>query len=387
MAGFVDPVTCLAIATLMALLNGGILGLVHRDLPEALRPSAVDWRISTLLMAGGSIFLAVQAYGPPGFILPLANGMLVLGLTGYWRALRRFYGEPDTPWLLVPPVLGTVGVYWFAAQQPSLTARVVVVSVLWVVVLVGAIRTLHRGADGAMSRRVLAGIFLVVTIFMAVRAFYFALAPAALSSVVDRGSWINLVTLMVAGVLPVIGTTAFLLLCSDRIRRQWERAASTDYLTGLANRRTLGTEGELRLERARANGDQLAVAVVDVDHFKSINDSYGHDIGDLALKHVASRLRAVCRGGDLPARQGGEEFVVLLDRIEGSQAKSAGERMRRAVEAQPFVAEGIERTITVSIGVAALSSADRHFDDLLRRADLALYAAKGGGRNRVELAE
>ncbi len=385
-AALLDPVTCFAIVALMTLMNGGILVLVHRDLPEAIRSSALDWLMSTLLMAGGSLLLVLQAYAPPGFILPLANGLLMLGLTGYWRALRRFYGKPDSPWLIAPPLGGTLGIYWFAAQQPHLTARVVLSAVVWLVVLIGAISTLRSATEDAKSRRVLAAIFIVVATFTLARGIYFVVRPAQ-TGTVTAPSLINLITPLVVGILPLIGTTTFLLLCSDRIRRQWERAASTDYLTGLANRRTLGSEGERRVQRARANGDQLAIAVVDVDHFKSFNDHYGHEIGDLALKHVASRLKAACRGGDLPARHGGEEFVVLFDRIDALQARNASERMRLAVESEPFLIEGSPQTITVSIGVAALSPTDETFDDLLRRGDQALYAAKTGGRNRVELAE
>lgn len=383
-----DPVTCLVIATLMSLLNGGILGLMHRDLPESLRPSAVDWRISTLLIAGGSILLAVQQFGPLGFILPVANGMLMFGLAGYWRALRRFYGEPDTPWLLAAPLLGIAGIFWFSAITPHFVARVCVATATWDFMLVGSVWTLRKPQpDKAVSRRVLAIIFLTIAAFMALRAAYFLFAPGSVGTIVDRKNWVNMVTPLFVAVIPVIGTTGFLLLCSERIRRQWERAASTDYLTGLANRLTLGSEGDRRMEQARAHGDRLAVAVVDVDHFKSINDRFGHDVGDLALKHVAKQLQAACRGKDLPARQGGEEFVIVFDRIEPSQAKSAGERMRVAVEAEPFLVDGTPHKVTVSIGVAALVSADAHFDDLLRRADQALYAAKAGGRNRVELAE
>lgn len=382
-----DPVTCLAVTTVLTLLNGAILGFVHRDLPEALRPSAIAWRISTLLIAGGCVFLAVQEFGPPAFLLPLANGMLALGVSGYWCALRRFYGEPETPWMLVPPTFVVAGVWWFVAIQPSFAVRVALVSLGWLVPLGGSIRTLLRASERAVSRAVLVGIFAIVGSFLLLRAIYFVAEPHAVETVTDRGSLMNFATPLVTAILPVIGTNAFLLLCSDRIRRQWERAASTDYLTGLANRRTLGAEGDLRIERARRNGDRLAIAVVDVDHFKSINDRYGHDVGDLALKHVASQLQAACRGQDLPARQGGEEFVVLFDRIEPSQAVSAGERMRLAVEAQPFRAGDVVHPITVSIGVAALNATDKQFADLLRRADQALYAAKLSGRNRVEFSE
>lgn len=383
-----DPLTGFVIATLMMLLNGGVLGLMHRDLPEALRPSAVSWRIGTLLQAGGCILLAVHNYLPPAFVLPLGNGMIMLGMTGYWRALRQFYGLPDTVWLLLPMLFGTLGIYWYAAQQPNLPIRVLIASLVWVVILIGATLTLRQPGqrDAAMSRRVLAGLFITLAVFMVLRTVYFLSFPAPAGSVLDRSSWMNMITPLIAAILPVIGTTAFLLLVSERIRRQWERAASTDYLTGLANRRTIANWGDQRMQAARRLGQGLSVALIDIDHFKSVNDRFGHDIGDAALKHVAARIESACRAQDLPGRQGGEEFVAVFDQLDQSQALAAGERLRLAVQAAPFATEALSLPITVSVGMATLSPNDRIFDDLLRRADLALYAAKGNGRNRVELA-
>ncbi len=383
-----DPLTVFTIATLMMLANGGVLGLMHKDLPPSLQPSAVSWRIATLLNAGGCILFVVQRQLPPAFILPLANGLILLGFTGYWRALRQFYGKPDSFWLLLPFLLGCVGIYWFVEVRPDTGMRIFIVSIVWIVIMLASVAILRAQSsrDTAVSRRVMAGIFLAVTAFTALRAVYFvAVGVSPNFSVLDNISWINVVTPMIAAILPVIGTTAFLLMCSERIRRQWERAASTDYLTGLANRRTLADAGEKRFAVARQKGG-FAVALIDIDHFKSINDRFGHDIGDFALKHVAAHLESACRGAELPARQGGEEFVVLFDSVEEAQAEAAGERLRQAVSAQPFVTGEISLPITVSIGVAVQQETDRDFDDLLRRADQALYAAKAGGRNRVELA-
>jgi diguanylate cyclase (GGDEF)-like protein len=379
-----DPVTAFAIATFMMLLNGGVLGLVHGDLPESLRPSAKSWRIATLLIAGGCVLLAVQTYLPPAFVLPLANGLLLLGLAGYWHSLRQFYGQPARAALLVPPLLGAFGVYVFARHFPDLSIRVAIVTAAWAVLLGGSIHTLQRQAhaDRAVSRRVLAAIFAVSLLFILVRGLLLPGLPVA--TIVDAGPWINLVTPIVASILPVIGTTAFLLLCSERIRRDWEHAASTDNLTGLANRRVLAGEGARLLREAQARSEALSVAVVDIDHFKQLNDSFGHDTGDVALRHVADCLRRACDDRHLPARQGGEEFVVLLPRARADAAQAAAERIRRAIESAPFVLrEGQTRCITVSIGLATLQPGDRQFDDLLRRADRGLYAAKSAGRNRV----
>ncbi len=380
-----DPVTVFIIATLMMLANGGVLGLMHRDLPQALQPAAVSWRIATLLIAGGCVLFTVQAHFHPGFILPLANGLVMLGFTGYWRSLRQFYGMPERWWLLLPFLVATAGVFWFSALRPDTGARILFVSLAWSFIMLACVRILlaQSSRDVAVSRRVMAGIFMAVTVFTLLRALYFIVVGIHPDfRVTDAASWMNVVTPMIAAALPVIGTTAFLLMCSERIRRQWERAASTDYLTGLANRRTLADAGEKRF--AEANG--MAVAIIDIDHFKSINDRFGHDIGDVALKHVAVSLEAACREAELPARQGGEEFVVLFAGADGEGAYAAGERLRLAVAERPFVAGELNLPVTVSIGVAVQGPADRHFDDVLRRADEALYAAKSGGRNRVEVA-
>lgn len=385
-----SPEIAYIIGALMMLANGGVLGLVHRDLLPALRPSAVSWRIGTLLIAGGCLVILTQRELPPGFVLPVANGLIMLGLTGYWRALRQFYGLADRFWLLLPAAIGTLGVFWFAAIEQNIGARVFIVTLCWLTLFSACAATLlsPRQNDTALSRRALAGIFIFAALFSFVRlAIFLNAGGTPVTSVIEPGSWINLATPMMAGILPVVGTTAFLLMCSERLRRQLERAASTDYLTGLANRRTLAEAGERRFRAARAGGETLAVALVDIDHFKSVNDRYGHETGDLALKHVAATLEQNCRAGELPGRQGGEEFVVVLCPAGREEALAFGERLRAAVAATPFTSDGISLNVSISVGIACLSADDDSFDRLLGRADHALYAAKANGRNRVESAD
>lgn len=386
-----DPVTIFFIATLMMLANGGVLGLMHKDLPLPMRPAAASWRIATLLFAGGSILFAAQGLNPPAYTLALANALVMFGFTGYLRALRQFYGLKDQLWVMVPAALGTVAVFWLTLGTADVGGRILTVSVVWSVLMVACIVVLvsQERRDGARSRRVMAGLFTAVALFVLFRAGYFVVIgvnPAF--SVLGAGAWMSIATPMVAATLPVIGTTAFLLMCSERIRRQWERAASTDYLTGLPNRRTLVEMGLKRFEQARTSvaSGGFGLAIVDIDHFKRINDEHGHEMGDVALKHVAGRLQSACRGAELPARQGGEEFVVLFDNLQLHDAPAAGERLRQAVAQAPFTAGDLVLPLTVSIGLAVLRADDTHFDSLLRRADEALYVAKATGRNRVEIA-
>ena len=162
--------------------------------------------------------------------------------------------------------------------------------------------------------------------------------------------------------------------------------ATTDVLTGLPNRRHLMTEVETEIARARRSGRPLALALLDIDHFKSINDRHGHPAGDAALREVAEVLRTVTRIGDLLGRFGGEEFVVLMPDTRLDQAEFGAERLRKAIEARimRFPGGGTGR-VTVSTGVALLAG-DEGCDQLVSRADGALYEAKAEGRNLVRLA-
>lgn len=384
-----DPITIFIVATLMMLANGTVLGLMHKDLPVLLRPCAETWRIATLLLAGSAVLYAVQYELPLGLVSPMANGMVMLGCTGYWRALRQFDGVPDRWWMLVPALAGIGGVVWFAGVRPDTPSRILLLSGVVALVLMAGTLQLVRGGTGerARSRSALAGLFFLVGLFVAFRAAYFLVRRVGPSfNITGEGAWINAASPLVTALLPVVGTTAFLFMCSQRIGRQWELAAATDYLTGLANRRTLLAEGERRFAAGRQSGTPLALALIDVDHFKAINDGHGHEVGDKALQHVAGQLQAAAHGLDFVARHGGEEFVVLLDLGPHGDAHVAGERLRLSVAATPFTEGAASVPITISVGIAKQADGDTSLDQMLRRADDALYVAKRSGRNRVEMA-
>jgi two-component system, cell cycle response regulator len=161
--------------------------------------------------------------------------------------------------------------------------------------------------------------------------------------------------------------------------------AVTDPLTKLHNRRYLDNHLSALFEESTLRGLPVSVLLLDIDHFKSINDTYGHDAGDEVLREFANRVRALTRGIDIVARFGGEEVVVLMPDTPLEGAHTVAERIRERIGATPFSIHRGTRTveITVSIGVAARRAEDGEADALLKRADLALYKAKGDGRDRV----
>jgi len=161
--------------------------------------------------------------------------------------------------------------------------------------------------------------------------------------------------------------------------------AVTDGLTGLHNRRYLDSHLQTLFDRAMARRRPLSVMMTDLDRFKSVNDTYGHDAGDEVLREFARRLRQNIRGIDLACRYGGEEFVVVMPDTEGHIAEKVAERIRAEIAREPFPigADGKTLDVTISIGVSALKRGADSVTDLLKRADVALYEAKKAGRNRV----
>jgi two-component system cell cycle response regulator len=161
--------------------------------------------------------------------------------------------------------------------------------------------------------------------------------------------------------------------------------AITDALTGLFNRRYMESHLASLLEQASARGKPLAVLVLDIDYFKSINDNHGHDAGDDVLREFALRIKRSIRGIDLACRFRGEEFVVVMPETDITVAAMVAERLRRRIAAEPFAinAGGNSIPVTISIGIAALRGAEDNAASVLKRADQALYRAKRDGRNRV----
>jgi diguanylate cyclase (GGDEF)-like protein len=187
------------------------------------------------------------------------------------------------------------------------------------------------------------------------------------------------------GVIPIVMATLLLSLVNARLHHQWRNRALTDELTGAMTRRALGELAPPLIELARQRQHDMAVLMLDLDHFKVINDSHGHATGDKVLKLAASTLQAHVRHDALLARYGGEEFVALVPVDDLIAARRVAERLRLAIEnADWSPAVRLDKGITVSVGVALVGTGQT-LDEALQRADVALYAAKNDGRNRVRV--
>ena len=162
-----------------------------------------------------------------------------------------------------------------------------------------------------------------------------------------------------------------------------ERLAAIDGMTGLNNRRTFLELAETEWTRFRRYGRPMGLLMFDIDHFKRVNDTYGHDAGDEVIKTVVDILQKQKRASDIAGRLGGEEFALVLPEATLDSAVGAGERLRKLVAEHVIAAGGTRIPVTISVGASICHAATSGVEELIKQADLALYEAKRGGRNRV----
>ncbi len=392
MAWSFDPRTAILIGALVTWLIAGMLVLNWRSLPGNVRPSLRWWLAGIALHPLGFMLIALRDLVPDWAMIALGATSLGAAFSCMAIALRSFYGLPERRMLLsvITVMLGAAAV-WFTFFAPHLQSRIIIVHVLLAILIGSGARAVFR-RDGPRGRvpRITGALFALVTILVLMRAGLEAFWPIA-SDQLMRATPVNLASIGALLLLPVLATVGFLLMCAESAQIQLERMARVDYLTGIYNRRAIDDLAKRAISAARRHGVALAIIIVDLDHFKAVNDEHGHQCGDNALVEAVRRMREIVRSEDLVGRQGGEEFVVVMPDIDLASAQAAAERLRRSFSETPMaIHDGdvpINVALTISIGVAALEPSDQQFSHLLRRADQALYAAKAAGRNQVMVAD
>jgi diguanylate cyclase (GGDEF)-like protein len=339
----------------VAYLVGGLSGLIWR-LGDVVSPPLPAWF--------------------PNILLFIAVGMI-------WSAARVFHGRPVLWGSMCLGAIVWLAAYWSPAFIESAALRLVVSSMIVAGYTFLTATELWRERRKAV-RRQWPAIFVPILHGM---VFLFPVGLAALSQgngMLNLGTgWIAVYAIEV--VLYVVGAAfVVLVLAKDRTVRHYKMVAATDSLTDLLNRRGFFEAcGEIMGNR-RLSKEPVSVLAFDLDHFKKINDTHGHQAGDATLHLFASIAKKTLRAGDAIGRLGGEEFVALLP-ANLAEAGIAAERVRNAFEKASALPGG-HATATVSIGIAS-GSPSAKIDDLISCADIALYRAKANGRNRVEAAD
>lgn len=219
-------------------------------------------------------------------------------------------------------------------------------------------------------------------IALLLRGFYVLLNPD-LNNEDQSSNQVVGITLFVIAMAQVTITSGMLMMVSNRFAERLSRLTLLDGLTGAYNRIGLERLGARTLTRARRESRNISLAMIDADHFKAINDNYGHPIGDEVLRHLAGLLSAQLRPNDMVVRYGGEEFLLILDGISQKAAVAIVDRLRLQIEQSPLVIDSKTIAYTVSIGVTSTDVCGYDLKKLISIADGSLYQAKQSGRNRV----
>lgn len=310
----------------------------------------------------------------------------MLSVWALWQGIRRFEGRTLVIWPAFAVTIGWLLFVTIPATGENLIARILVVSAI-VAAFCGltAWELRSDAAVGLPSRQALMATFLSFAALMLIRAVLAAVAPFPVGALPADPLWLAVFTVLVFGHF-IFSASLFLAMTRERREAQQRTYALSDPLTGLMNRRAFSDFAE-RMSRRRAGLRRgLAVLVLDLDHFKSINDRHGHEAGDRMLRLFASTAESSVRATDELFRMGGEEFCFVLPETTVSEAKMVAERIRTAFEAAAVETAAGRASTTVSIGVAG-TSFDIPLNALVAAADTAVYAAKAQGRNCVVVAE
>lgn len=376
--------TLLIIATILMGLVTAVIGAMwyfNRQIP-GLR----NWALSYGL--GFAFCLLCLFYTNTNAVWFVVGAQSLLFLTAYlnYCAGRAYVGlaPPDhRPALAaLAVVLGLALYFTLVRNEPGL--RFVLSSLLAGPLFLLNARTLSRGSFHDYPMRSLFALACAVHgVFLLLRPLLFRLSEAGLFDANNRLIVSHFVVLEAIIAMTLMGFGA-LMLANEYHSHELRRLAEHDSLTNVLNRRSFLALLEKSLSLGRRKQQAMAVLLLDLDHFKNINDSWGHALGDAALRHFVATASTCLRNEDLIGRLGGEEFAILLCATELSEARSVGERLRSTIANQPLATARGPLALSVSIGLAT-ASADDTPESLLHRADSAMYQAKRNGRNRLEI--
>jgi diguanylate cyclase (GGDEF)-like protein len=328
-------------------------------------------------------FFALRGPAPDGGVLMAANALFTLSWICYWASFDRFFGNRRPQWLYGAPLAAAV--FLTLTLDQAVKPRTLLLGALYAGLTWTIAATVWRRVRAFRTHIIL---MLAVGYLLAGCSFLLRGLAVFFSSLPQPDPFAPSTAQDVAMFLSVPGliacTLGFVLLHRDRAEQEVRRLADLDPLTGLQNRRGFEAAFARELREAACAQSWTSLALVDIDHFKAVNDRHGHARGDEALRLLARIIARELRGGDVVARIGGDEFCVLLSGASPERAASVAERLRRTVAGHDWGCLGLAAPLTVTIGLSShRGGADDDGADFLRLADMALLAAKEMARDMV----
>lgn len=383
----IDSITTAALLTAMSVAMAVSLLVSAVRQPRPVGPAQRVWAAALVCAPVGWLLLSIANSSSIGWLAIPAKALIIASFVGYLHALMVLRGSLlPAPWQQLPVLavaFATTGFYFLWPDQPMRTG--LLSALCAAAALVTAIIAHRHARAGSRHGRLVSVAFLVAAAVLATRAILL-FAPEASAA----HAWVQepiAQTLLLGTPLlaPLVATLGFVLMGSDRLLDRLEAIASTDELTGVANRQGFMIAASHLVTGAQRLGRPCSLLAIDVDHFKSINDSHGHDAGDRTLSCVARTLKSHLRSEDHIGRCGGDEFEVMLPGHGLEHALAIARRLCQAVAGTGITVDRCRIRLSVSIGVTELSDGQDDLDSMRLRADHALYEAKRAGRNQAML--
>jgi diguanylate cyclase (GGDEF)-like protein len=349
---------------------------------QRLRDGLSHWAGSLVVRALG---LGLLAWNGPlqGGAVAVGAALLALSMTLQAAALLAFDRKSLAAWIHTA-LIAAVAVP-LQLLEPDRGSGVVFGGVVFgaILLVIATIAARIHSPAGSRARGILVACFATAGVACLLRGIGSVLLADPMTGFRDPTGFAA-ATFLAAFAAAIASTFGFLLMHKERADAEARRLATIDPLTGAYNRTTFHEIAERELSRARRAGQPLSIVMLDIDHFRAINEKHGHRVGDEVLRQFAELVRSALRKEDMLVRFGGEEFLVMLPDVPGPGAVVVAGRIRRYVANEPIEAGGEKFAVTVSLGVAArLDEGPESIDTLLDRADSALELAKERGRNRV----
>ena len=361
------------------------LGFVCLFLPYRMPGShaVTQWGYGLLALAAGLGGLALRGAVPDFISVILANALILVAFLFVLGSVRQGRGSASSGFAWSAVAVSVLLLAYFTYVQPDTRVRIVISSVAMALLVVRPVIALIAAVPGASRRaRIFTAVCLAgVGLVMLVRA----VLTTRWGSNADllAPNYVQFASNLLFGAFTVLATLGVVWIEIEQLGADLARLAMIDPLTAILNRRAFMLEYEREISRCTREKTGIALAIFDIDHFKNVNDTYGHLVGDQVLRRVADTLRASLRGHDVLGRYGGEEFALLMPGADTAAALAGTERARLAVGERPIRAGQLSIPVTVSAGVAVYGANGTDWESLLRSADAALYEAKRAGRNRV----
>ena len=369
------------ITVLVVCLESGILAalwVIHRGMR-----GVGLWAAGAFAIALGVLGIYLHSGALPSGMLVAANTCIIIGYVLTWWGIEAFFDRRLPYYLGLVIVVGTVVAQAYFTLTGNSRIRIVVLLACFA--LMSALRVYSMLRDvraGTRFSQILAStaLGLHAAYYLAVATAVWALPPVERPlAQVPLAGWLFLIPML----LSIAVAFSVILLINQRIAVRLEETARRDILTDALTRRALEETGIAEIARIQRHPAPLSLLLFDIDHFKLVNDQYGHAAGDAALRQFATAVRRCLRREDVFGRLGGEEFCALLPNTTVEGAAQLAERIRQTIADLAVEAGGHRLSLKVSIGVSAFGDHAGSWHDLVNQADAAMYAAKRAGRNRV----